>query len=95
MLLPSRRLSTLLASIVAISASVLAATRFSAADEVAVTGSITVHPTAIELRHQRQPHSMQVLGASADGFSARFPADARRAPRGGDAGPDVVAAEHA
>jgi hypothetical protein len=32
-------------------------------------GSITVQPTAVEIKHQRQPHALQVLGASADGYS--------------------------
>jgi hypothetical protein len=32
-------------------------------------GPITIHPPAIELRHPRQPQSLQVLGMSADGFS--------------------------
>lgn len=34
-----------------------------------VTGPIAVHPTAFDLRHQRQPHSLQVLGVTADGFT--------------------------
>ncbi len=32
-------------------------------------GPITVHPTALDLRNSRQPHSLQVLGATADGYS--------------------------
>ncbi len=32
-------------------------------------GSVAVHPTALDLRHQRQPHSLQVLGTTADGYS--------------------------
>jgi hypothetical protein len=41
------------------------------ADEILtpVPGSVTVQPTAVELRHQRQPHGLQVLGATADGYS--------------------------
>src|ERR1700722_7756954 len=31
--------------------------------------SISVHPTAIEINHQRQPHAIQVLGTTVDGFS--------------------------
>jgi hypothetical protein len=31
--------------------------------------TITVHPTAIEINHQRQPHAIQVLGTTTDGFS--------------------------
>jgi hypothetical protein len=39
-------------------------------DEPAPTpNSITVHPKAVELRHQRRPQLLQVLGATADGFS--------------------------
>ena len=34
-----------------------------------VPGSVTVQPAAVELRHQRQPHALQVLGTSADGYS--------------------------
>ena len=68
MLLRSRRLSILLAGMT-IGVCSLATVPFLAADEVAVPGSITMHPTAIELRHQRQPQSLQVLGATADGFS--------------------------
>jgi hypothetical protein len=50
----------------------------SAADDlVLVPTSIAVHPTTIELRHQRQPHSLQVLGASADGFSLDLRAQAK------------------
>jgi hypothetical protein len=44
--------------------------RFCVADEPPpVAASIAVHPTTIELRHQRRPHSLQVLGASVDGYS--------------------------
>ena len=40
------------------------------ADDPAPTpASITVQPKAIELRHPRQPHLIQVLGSSADGYS--------------------------
>src|ERR1700686_45567 len=38
-------------------------------DPAPTANSITVLPKAIELRHQRQPHLLQVLGASADGYS--------------------------
>src|SRR5262249_12917642 len=31
--------------------------------------AVVVHPVAIELRHHREPHSLQVLGASADGYT--------------------------
>src|SRR5438477_12604133 len=40
-----------------------------AADMPAVAGPVTVHPTTIDLRHARQPHALQVLGTSADGYS--------------------------
>ena len=39
------------------------------AQEAAITGSITVHPATIELRHPRQPKSLQVLATTADGYS--------------------------
>lgn len=32
-------------------------------------GSIAVYPAAIEIKHQRHPHALQVLGISAEGFS--------------------------
>ncbi len=49
-----------------------------AADEATpMAGSISVHPTVITLRHPRQPHSLQVLGASADGYSLDLHAQAR------------------
>ncbi len=65
----SRRSSVFLAKLLAVGACSIAAPRFSAADEPAVPGAITVHPATIALRHQRQPHSLQVLGGSADGYS--------------------------
>ncbi len=34
-----------------------------------LAGPVTVHPTTLDLRHQRQPHSLQVLGTTSDGFS--------------------------
>src|SRR5439155_10794010 len=38
------------------------------ADEPApVPASIAVHPSAVDLRHHRQPHSLQVLGSTPDG----------------------------
>jgi hypothetical protein len=42
-----------------------------AADQAAAMNiaSYAVHPTALNLRHPRQPHSVQVLGTTADGFS--------------------------
>src|SRR6516165_4120513 len=42
-----------------------------------VPGSVTVQPTAIELRHQRQPIALQVLGASADGYSLDLRSEAK------------------
>jgi hypothetical protein len=38
-------------------------------DPVPLPGSIAVQPTSMDLRHQRQPHSLQVLAATADGYS--------------------------
>jgi hypothetical protein len=34
-----------------------------------VAGPVTVHPSALDLRHPRQPHSLQVLGTTADGYT--------------------------
>jgi hypothetical protein len=31
--------------------------------------AVTVHPTAIEIKHHRHPHAIQVLGTTADGYS--------------------------
>src|SRR5450432_4032305 len=39
------------------------------AQDAPVPASITVQPAAIEIRHQRHPHTLQVLGMSADGYS--------------------------
>ena len=39
------------------------------ADDPPPVGPITVHPASIDLRHQRQVQSLQLLGASADGYS--------------------------
>ena len=36
---------------------------------VPVPSSLTVQPTTLDLRHHRQPHALQVLGTSADGYS--------------------------
>src|ERR1700758_2681964 len=33
------------------------------------SGPITVHPLSLDLRHHRQPHALQVLGTTADGYS--------------------------
>jgi hypothetical protein len=35
----------------------------------ALAGPVTVQPTALELRHPRHPHSLQVLGTTSDGYS--------------------------
>lgn len=40
-----------------------------AADDPPPAGPIAAHPTAIHLRHLRQVQSLQVLGATADGYS--------------------------
>jgi hypothetical protein len=40
-----------------------------AAPQADTPASVVVHPTTIELRHHRQPHSLQVLGTTADGYS--------------------------
>lgn len=46
-----------------------------AADPVPA-GEWSVTPTAIEIRHQRHPHSIQVLGSSADGYTVDLYAQA-------------------
>src|SRR6266540_5653984 len=40
-----------------------------AEDPPPVPASVTVQPAHLELRHQRQPHAIQVLGNSADGYA--------------------------
>src|SRR4051794_30226149 len=61
------RFSSLFAVILIVASS----PRISQAQEtfVPVPGSVTVEPTAVNLIHQRQPFGLQVLGASADGYS--------------------------
>src|SRR4051794_14865605 len=39
------------------------------AGENPVANSVQVSPATIELRHHRQPHQVQVMGASADGYT--------------------------
>src|SRR5215218_3527834 len=46
----------------------------SAAEPVA---ALTVHPTAVEIRHQRHPHAVQVFGTTADGFSVDLRGEAK------------------
>jgi hypothetical protein len=55
----------------------LAMCRQADADDSAAIGAVTVHPAAVELRHPRQPQSLQVLATSADGFSIDLATDAR------------------
>jgi hypothetical protein len=51
-----------------------------AADEPpALAGPVIIHPPTLVLRHPRQPHSLQVLGATADGYSLDLRAQARLA----------------
>jgi hypothetical protein len=50
-----------------------------AADEPAPkpAGPIQVYPATLDLRHQRQPHSLQVLGTTADGYNLDLTEKAR------------------
>jgi hypothetical protein len=41
------------------------------------SGTITVSPAALEFRHHRQPHALQVLAATADGYSLDLRAQAK------------------
>jgi hypothetical protein len=41
------------------------------------TASVAIHPTTLTLRHHRQPHALQVLGTSADGYSLDLRSEAR------------------
>jgi hypothetical protein len=54
-----------------------------------VPANLTVQPTSIDLRHQRHFHSLQVLGASADGFTL----DLREQARFASADPKVAAVD--
>jgi hypothetical protein len=56
----------------------LTASSLQAVDDVpAVAGQVTVHPTTLDLRHSRQPKTLQVLGTTADGFSLDLHATAK------------------
>ncbi len=48
-----------------------------AGEPVPVATSITAHPSTIDLRHPRQPHSLQVVGTTADGYSLDLRPQAR------------------
>src|SRR4051794_21469256 len=52
-----------------ITAATLAPSVCRAADDPAPVGPVTVHPTSIDIRHQRHPFALQVMGASADGYT--------------------------
>src|SRR5438046_413492 len=47
-----------------------------AAAEPAIV-SLTASPTPIEIRHQRQPHAIQVYAVTSDGFSLDLHSEAR------------------
>jgi hypothetical protein len=49
----------------------------SAQNETPIPASIAVQPVAIDIKHQRQPVALQVLGASADGYSLDLRAQAK------------------
>src|SRR5438094_6547085 len=64
------RLGLLISGLTAGVAGLIAAARHAGAGEpVAIPASVTVQPASVELRHHRQPQSLQVLATSADGFS--------------------------
>ncbi len=48
-----------------------------AADAPIPTGPVTVSPTSLDLRHARQPHALQVLGITDDGYSVDMRDQAR------------------
>ena len=52
--------------------------------------SVSVSPSSIEIKHHRQPHAIQVLGTTADGYSAR---PARRQAKFASANPKVAAVD--
>jgi hypothetical protein len=59
----------------------LAATLFASAgrgdEPVPVPASITVSPTALDLRHSRRPHALQILAMTADGYTLDLRPQAR------------------
>jgi hypothetical protein len=74
--LRSFRMPLLLAGVLAIAVCTVAR-HGNAGQSAAVPTSVSVHPAAVDIRHQRQPHSLQVLGATADGFSLDLRSDAK------------------
>jgi hypothetical protein len=78
----SRALPVALAAYIA----VLVTIDVQAEPPVDIAGSITVHPPAVELRHPRQPQSLQVMGTTADGYSL----DLRSQTRFSSANPKVA-----
>ncbi|MBI3822372.1 MAG: DUF1553 domain-containing protein [Planctomycetes bacterium] len=60
-------------------ASLLASASLGRAQDTAVPASIVVQPAGIEIKHQRHPHALQVLGASADGYTLDLRAQAKYA----------------
>src|ERR1019366_3003808 len=54
---------------ISIAAFLALVTSFAHAQDTPISASITVQPATIELRQHRQPHALQVLGASADRYS--------------------------
>ena len=50
-----------------------------AQDGPALPASISVHPAAIEIKQHRHPHALQVLGASADGYTLDLRSQAKYA----------------
>jgi hypothetical protein len=65
----TRRSARLLCGLVAAAVVAFTGSRFRADEPAVVPASVSVQPTAIELRHHRQPQSLQVLGTTVDGFS--------------------------
>src|SRR5688572_12877887 len=55
----------------------------------AADAPVHVHPTSLELRQHRQPHAIQVLGTTPDGFSL----DLRSQARFTSADPNVAAVD--
>src|SRR5919109_2236 len=54
-----------------------------------VAGAVVVQPATIQLRHPRQPQSLQVLGKTADGYTL----DLRSQARFASANPQVAAVD--
>jgi len=76
-MIANRRLVTLSAGFVVLQLALVEAADVPPPAAQVVPATVAVHPTAIQLRHARQPQSLQVLGTTADGYSVDLRPQAR------------------